>query len=55
MIPADSILVITLPPGLGVEELFGENVITGGNITVSSYINSEGRTVVTITNFTGET
>ena len=55
LIPSNSSLVITLPPGMSVEDLFGENVITGGNVNVTSTIDSNGRTVVTIANFTGTT
>jgi len=39
LIPANSSLVITLPPGMTVEDLFGQNVITGGNVNVTSVIN----------------
>jgi len=40
LIPSNSSLVVTLPPGMTVEELFGENVITGGNVNVTTTIDS---------------
>ncbi len=40
LIPSNSSLVVTLPPGMSVEDLFGENVITGGSVNVTTTIDS---------------
>jgi hypothetical protein len=37
-----------------IEDIFGENVITGNGVNVTYVINEQGYTVVTISNFTGE-
>ena len=53
LIPTNSSLVVTLPPGVKIEDLFGENVVTGGNLSVTETVDANGNTVVTIKNFTG--
>jgi hypothetical protein len=38
-----------------IEDIFGENIITGNGVNVTYGINEQGYTVVTISNFTGAT
>ena len=52
-VPVNSTLYITLPPGIALTNLSAINAITGGNVSISSYVDSNGNTVVVIKAFPG--